>query len=308
MIKVENIIKSYNQKRIINDVSFELKPGRITGLLGPNGAGKTTLIRLINNITQAEKGIISFDEELLNEKHVSKIGYLPEERGLYKNMTVKQHALFIGQLRGLSKKDSLSRLSFWLEKWGVSDWQNKRIEELSKRMAQKIQFIITVLHDPEVLILDEPFSGFDPVNIDLVRKEILQLKKEGKTILLSTHNMKNVEEICDDVIMINHGEKVLEGSVFDLRYSNKEEKIRLTFEGNMIAFANSLWVGYELIEQTNIRENEFSVILKLRNGNKINDLLNTVIPEVKILHVEEVIPSMENIFLAQINQSIPAHE
>ena len=196
MLKIEAVSKSFYQKLALDEVSLTLKEGEIFGLLGPNGAGKTTLIRVINRIVSQDKGTVRFNNNLMNDKHLAQIGYLPEERGLYRTMTVFDHALFLGRLRGMTRNDVNTNFKYWIEKFNIGDWRTKRIEELSKGMAQKVQFICTVLHQPQLLILDEPFSGFDPINVELIQQELITMKAEGKTILLSSHNMKSVEEIC----------------------------------------------------------------------------------------------------------------
>jgi ABC-2 type transport system ATP-binding protein len=278
-----------------------LEKGEILGLLGPNGAGKTTLMRIINQIISADKGYVSYGGNLIKEKHLLNIGYLPEERGLYQSMSVEKQILFLGKLRGLSKTEAKNQMEYWLKRFGIQAWRKKRIEELSKGMAQKVQFICTVLHEPDVLILDEPFSGFDPINIELIRKELLNFKKKGKSIIISTHNMNNVEEICDRAILINEGEMILEGTVPELRQQFKEGLYKISFTGNMISFANSLWAGYEIVDKEVHSEETFTVYLKMRQGNKINDLLNAVIDQVSITGIEEVLPSMENVFVKSIN-------
>ena len=302
MIEIDGVYKSFYKKRVLEDVSFKIKKGEITGLLGPNGAGKTTLIRIINKIITQDKGYVSFDGKLMTSEHLKFIGYLPEERGLYRSMTVEDHATFLGRLRGMTASDVKTNLDFWLNRFEINDWRKKRIEELSKGMAQKIQFLCTVLHDPEVLILDEPFSGFDPINIELIRSELIRLKKKDKTIILSTHNMKSVEEICDRAILIHEGKKVLEGKVLDLRTAQKEGLFAVTFKGNMIAFANALWIGYEIIKKEVHADDLFTVYLKMREKNEFNDLLNTIIPHVKITSAYEVLPSMEKVFMKEINK------
>ncbi|PKR82317.1 ABC transporter ATP-binding protein [Brumimicrobium salinarum] len=301
MITVENISKYYQRQTILHDVSFSLNEGEILGLLGPNGAGKTTLMRIINQIVVADKGHITFEGNLMQEKHLLEIGYLPEERGLYQSMSVEHQISYIGRLRGMSKTDTKSQLNYWLEKFGIQAWRKLRIEELSKGMAQKVQFICAVLHEPKVLILDEPFSGFDPINIELIRQELLEFKKKGHAIIISTHNMNSVEEICDRAILINEGHKLLEGNVHEIRENHKEGIYKISFTGNMIAFANALWAGYEIIDKEIHGDDDFSVYLKMRQGNEINDLLNAVINEVKITGVETVMPSMEKVFVKTIN-------
>lgn len=300
MLELDGIYKSYFRQRVLEDVSFSIPAGQIVGLLGPNGAGKTTLIRIINQIIEPDKGHLSFQGKMMTSEHLKQIGYLPEERGLYKTMTVEAHALFLGQLRGIPKKDVEKQLTYWLEKFGIESWRKKRIEELSKGMAQKVQFICTVLHDPDLLILDEPFSGFDPINVELIREELKAFRAKGKTIILSTHNMKSVEEICDRALLIHEGKKIMEGEVMELRNAHKEGLFSITFSGNMIAFATSLWAGYEIISKEVHNDTTFTVHLKMRGENEFNDLLSTVIPAVNIISAQEVLPSMEDVFMKRI--------
>ena len=309
MLEIEEIHKSYFQHKVLRDISFSVKAGKIVGLLGPNGAGKTTLIRIINQIIAPDRGFISFNNKLLNLDHLKSIGYLPEERGLYKRMTIESQAYFFGQLRGMDKRAIRFQLNKWLDQFNIQDWRKKRIEELSKGMAQKIQFIFSVLHEPDLLILDEPFSGFDPVNADLIRKELITMKEKGVTILLSTHNMKSVEELCDEVILIDKGEKVLEGSLELIKNQHKKGIYAITFTGNMIAFATALWSGYEIVSKEIIDDNTFRVLLKMRGENELNDLLATLIPNMKIISAYEVLPSMEEIFIELTNiQKEPLNE
>lgn len=300
MIEVENIFKYFERKSILHDISFSLKEGEILGLLGPNGAGKTTLMRIINRIITQDKGHVLFDGNLFKEKHLEEIGYLPEERGLYQTMTVEKHMLYLARLRGLSNIDAKYQINHWLDKFDIQAWRTKRIEELSKGMAQKVQFVCTVLHNPKILILDEPFSGFDPINIELIRKELLSLKEKGHSIIISTHNMNSVEEICDRVVLMNKGEKLLEGNVQDLRAQNKEDLYKISFQGNMLGFTNALWTGFEIVEKEAHGDDKYSVYLKMRNDNELNNLLATVIDHVKISDVETVLPSMEKVFVNTI--------
>lgn len=300
MIKLEGVSKSFKQKIAVDDVSFSIEKGKILGLLGPNGAGKTTLIRMINRILFPDKGTILFDGQLLNQKHLQKIGYLPEERGLYKTMTVWEHVQFIGSLRGMSSQDIKGNYAFWEEKFAVGTWRNKRIEELSKGMAQKIQFICTVIHQPEVVILDEPMSGFDPVNIELIQQEISRMKNEGAAVMLSSHNMKSVEELCENVVLINNSKKILEGNVNALRNERSEGVYAVRFQGNMIAFVNSLWAGFELVGKEDISANTFVAYVKMRNESTFDDLLKTLIGEVKIEAAWKVLTSMQDIFIQEV--------
>ena len=297
MLQISDISKSFNGKRALDQVNLEVKAGTILGLLGPNGAGKTTLLRILNKIIVPDEGAIMWKGNLLRESDLSKIGYLPEERGLYRNMTVAEHAKFFGQLKDVSKSDINARLDYWLKKMDIESWKNKRVEELSKGMAQKVQFICTVIHQPELLILDEPFSGFDPVNVELIRAEIKTMKENGTTVIFSTHNMKNVEEICDDAVLIHQSKVVLQGSVQEIRESRKEGIYAVQFRGNMIAFANALWAGYEIVISSNIAGDLNEVHVKMRQDNNFEDLLKTLMGQVQIVAAWELSPSMHDIFI-----------
>ncbi|MCE2682187.1 MAG: ABC transporter ATP-binding protein [Flavobacteriia bacterium] len=297
MLEVQHISKSFFRKTALEDVSMTVREGEIFGLLGPNGAGKTTLIRVINRIIEADRGVVRINGDLMTQKHLSMVGYLPEERGLYKSMTVEDHALFLGQLRGIAKRDVKMQLDHWLEKFAIGDWRRKRIEELSKGMAQKVQFICTVLHEPKILILDEPLSGFDPVNVELIKQEIVEMRAKGKMIILSTHNMKSVEEICDRVALIDHSKKILEGTVSDIRESRKTGEIAIKFSGSMIAFVNALWTNFELVDKEILGEDRFVARLKTRGETNFDDLLRAMMGQVRIEAVWEVLPSMQDIFI-----------
>jgi ABC-2 type transport system ATP-binding protein len=297
MLEISNISKSFYKKTALDNVSLNIESGEIYGLLGPNGAGKTTLIRIINKIIEPDYGYIKFKGDVLSQKHLAEIGYLPEERGLYKNMTVENHALFLGQLRGLSKYDVKIKLNYWLEKFNIEDWRKKRIEELSKGMAQKVQFICTVLHEPKLLILDEPFSGFDPINIQLIRQELIEMKAKGKTIILSSHNMESVEEICDRVALINSSKKIIEGKISAIKEDRKTNEYAVKFRGSMIAFVNALWTGFEITDKEVLGDDTFVVHLKMRGNNRFDDLLKVIIGQVQIEAVWEVLPSMQQIFI-----------
>lgn len=298
MLKVENISKSFFRKQALDNVSLEVNKGELFGLLGPNGAGKTTLIRIINRIIEPDSGSVRINGDLMTRKHLENIGYMPEERGLYKSMTVEDHAVFLGRLRGLSGEDVKAKLNYWLERFEISDWKKKRIEELSKGMAQKVQFICTVLHEPDLLILDEPYSGFDPINTELIKNELIAMRNNGKTVILSTHNMKSVEEICDRVALIHHSKKLVEGRVSDLQAERKEGLYAIRFRGNMIAFATALWAGFEVVDTSNPSDNLFVVKVKLRGENTFDDLLNVLIGHIQIEAAWEVLPSMQDIFIS----------
>lgn len=301
ILEANNIVKQYANHTALNDVSIKVPKGKIFGLLGPNGAGKTSLIRIINQITAPDSGTILFNGEKLNTSHIERIGYLPEERGLYKKMKVGEQALYLTQLKGLSKKDALIKLKYWFERFEIQAWWDKKIEELSKGMAQKVQFIVTILHEPELLILDEPFSGFDPVNADIIKQEILALKEKGTTIIFSTHNMGSVEELCDNIALINKSKCILSGSVKDIKNTYRTNTYKIGFKGNMISFTNTLWAGAELINHTK-HEDIIEAEVKLLHNNTLNDLLKAILPYVEIHSVEELIPSMNDIFIQKVNQ------
>ena len=300
MLEVKNISKSFYRNAALTDVSLQVQQGEILGLLGPNGAGKTTLIRVINRIVQQDSGSVRFEGNLMTEKDLQHIGYLPEERGLYKNMTVQAHAMFLARLRGLSKKDAQTKIDYWFDRFEINEWRKKRIEELSKGMAQKVQFICTVLHEPKLLILDEPFSGFDPINIALIKKELLLMKTAGKTIILSSHNMRSVEEICDRVVLIHASRKIAEGKVTELQEERKEGLYTVRFRGSMIAFVNALWTGFEVMDKTILGDDRFEVHLKMRGESSFDDLLNVLIGQVKMEAAWEVLPSMQDVFIALV--------
>lgn len=299
ILKAEKIVKQYTNHRALDEVSLEVPKGKIYGLLGPNGAGKTSMIRIINQITAPDQGEIFFDGEPLKERHIESIGYLPEERGLYKKMEVGEQALYLAQLKGMKKSVAKKKLGEWFEKFDLSSWWNKKVEELSKGMAQKVQFIVTVLHEPKLLILDEPFSGFDPINANLVKEEILRLKESGTSIILSTHNMGSVEEICEHIALINRSKKILDGEVSKIQQEFKEGIYQLKFRGNMIAFTNALWTNCKLLDH---KEAEGYNIARVKmNGDKSpNELLKSVVGEVEVFGLQEEIPSMNEIFIRQV--------
>ena len=301
MLEIQQITKRFQRKAALDEVSLSLKGGEVFGLLGPNGAGKTTLIRIINRILEADAGTVRFKGDLLQQKHLAHIGYLPEERGLYKNMTVEAHAYFLGALRGMSKPDVKQAVNYWLDRFDIQSWRKKRIEELSKGMAQKVQFICAVLHEPELLILDEPFSGFDPVNVELIKQEIIEMKAKGKTILISTHNMQSVEEICDRVALIHQSKKIMEGRVSELQDAAKNGEYAVKFRGSMIGFVNALWTGFELIDKEILGDDRFIARVKMRGDNQFEDLLQVLLGQVKIEAAWEVLPSMQELFINAVS-------
>ncbi|RRQ45734.1 ABC transporter ATP-binding protein [Chryseobacterium sp. SC28] len=296
MLKAENITKTYNagKKIALQDFSLEVPTASIYGLLGPNGAGKTSFIRIINQITQADEGKVWIDGKELNPEHIRNIGYMPEERGLYKNMTVGDQLLYFGELKGMSRAEALSQAKFWFEQLNIDQWWKKKLSELSKGMAQKIQFVVTVLHRPKLLILDEPFSGFDPVNANLIKDQIIRLKNEGTTIILSTHRMESVEEMCDFVALINHSKKVLDGKVFDVREQFKENVFSVVLSDTNAEKLEELARKYQ-IENMTTANGLFQ--FELKNPENQNILLQDLLEAGTIRTFNEKIPSMNEVFI-----------
>ncbi|WP_332028720.1 ABC transporter ATP-binding protein [Kaistella sp.] len=300
MLKAEHVTKTYNagKKLALEDFSINVPEASIYGLLGPNGAGKTTFIRIINQITQADSGEVFINNEKLNPNHIRQIGYMPEERGLYKNMSVGDQILYFGELKGMSKNDALNQAKYWFEQLEIDQWWKKKLSELSKGMAQKIQFVVTVLHRPKLLILDEPFSGFDPVNANLIKDQILNLKNNGTTIILSTHRMESVEEMCDYVALIDHAKKLLDGKVFDVREQFKKNIFGVTLADiNNDAF-EQFRNRYQIQEYAT--ENEL-VSFDLKNDNDQHLILNELMKVGKIRSFDEKIPSMNEVFINAVS-------
>ena len=300
IFEAKNIVKEYSGHLALDNVSIKVPKQSIFGLLGPNGAGKTSLIRIINQITAPDSGEILIDGKPLQREHVSQIGYLPEERGLYKKMKIGEQAVYLAQLKGMPKKQAKQELMLWFKKFEIDTWWSKKVEELSKGMAQKIQFITTVIHRPKLLILDEPFSGFDPINTNLVKEEIMKLRDEGATIILSTHNMGSVEEICDNIALINNSKKILGGKVNDVKEQFSEEKYIIEFKGTGVAFANAIWGGWEMVNNEQLGKNHAKATIKLTGGTQLNDFLKGIINAVEIESVNKVIPSMNEIFIRAV--------
>ncbi|MFD1552430.1 ABC transporter ATP-binding protein [Putridiphycobacter roseus] len=303
MLRIENIVKQYANHKALDDVSLSTQKGEIFGLLGPNGAGKTSLIRIINQITAPDSGNVLIEGKPIQREDITKIGYLPEERGLYKKMKVGEQALYFARLKGMSKNEAKVKLKEWFERFEIAAWYDKKIEELSKGMAQKIQFISTVLHNPPLLILDEPFSGFDPINTELVKAEILRLKANGTSIMLSTHNMNSVEEICDSIVLLNKSKVVLNGSLSAVKNQFRSNIYEVKFKGVMMAFANALWAGFNLVDSTQIDDNTAIAHVQLKNNNSVNDLLKAILPAVEIISIQEIEPTMNDIFIKAIQQT-----
>lgn len=299
-IDVKNVEKNFDTFRVLKDINLKIESGKVFGLLGPNGAGKTTLIRILNHITAPDSGEVLFDGMPLRQKDTENIGYLPEERGLYKQMKVGEQAIFLAQLKGMSEKEAVARLHQWFKKFQIDDWWDKKVEELSKGMQQKIQFIVTVVHQPKLLIFDEPFSGFDPVNAELLKKEILELKKNGATIVFSTHNMSSVEELCDDIALINHGEVILSGSVRDIKQQFKENIFEVVLSTQKeISDKNDV---FEIIQQKTNQFNETTLLLKKDDKISANELINNILAEGNIISFNEKLPSMNEIFINQVQK------
>lgn len=302
LLTVSNVSKHYAGHTALDDVSLEVNEGRIYGLLGPNGAGKTTLIRIINHITAPDSGNVIFDGHQLTQNDVVNIGYLPEERGLYKKMKVGDQALFFARLKGLSKSDATIRLKEWFERLEISDWWNKKVEELSKGMAQKVQFIVTVLHRPKLLIFDEPFSGFDPINANILKREILRLRNEGATVIFSTHNMSSVETLCDDITLINNSKNILTGNVDDIRTRLGQNRYKITFEGDTNNLLAAL--GDNLLDHTVdiLSDRETAITLKVTPEFSRRDLLRAATEAVEITSFGSALPSMDEIFISTVQQ------
>ncbi|MFT6149489.1 MAG: ABC-2 type transport system ATP-binding protein [Saprospiraceae bacterium] len=301
VLELNNVVKTYQKHIAVNDVSFNVPKGSIFGLLGPNGAGKTSLIRIITMITRADSGSIMLDGEKLNSRHPSQIGYMPEERGLYKKMKVGEHLLYLAQLKGLSYKDAKKQINHWFEKFEITDWWNKRIEELSKGMQQKIQFIATVVHQPKLLILDEPFSGLDPINTNLIKDEIAELNRKGTSIIFSTHRMEQVEQICQEIVLINQGKNVLQGDVHSIKQSFKEHLFEINYSGIL---PEALQAEDDANENYSIIKNEENrLTIKVAHDKASNSLLNFLMKNgVYINGFNEILPSLNEIFIKQIGE------
>ncbi|MDA0713680.1 MAG: ATP-binding cassette domain-containing protein [Bacteroidetes bacterium] len=302
-LRAEHIHKRYRDHRALDDVSIQVPERSIFGLLGPNGAGKTSLIRIINQITGPDEGRVLINGRPITREDIAIIGYLPEERGLYKKMKVGEQAIYLARLKGMSKSEARKKLRIWFDRFGILEWWSKPIEDLSKGMAQKVQFITTVLHEPELLILDEPFSGFDPINAELIKSEILRLRDEGATVMLSTHNMGSVEEICDDMALINKGKVILEGKVKEVKDRFKEEVYDVFFTGEVLGFTNALWTGFELLTKETTSDKMTKARVRMLDGNHVNELMEAIMPHVKVNEVKEVIPSMNDIFIKVVTNS-----
>ena len=302
ILRFEDVLKTYGDYAAVNRVSFEIPKGVIFGMLGPNGAGKTSLIRIITSITKADSGKIWLDGEMLNNRHPEQIGYMPEERGLYKKMKVGEQLTYLARLKGLSPADTRKELKYWFERFEIKDWWNKKIEELSKGMQQKVQFIATVLHRPKLLILDEPFSGLDPINTNLIKDEIRQLNKNGTSIIFSTHRMESVEEMCEHIVLINKGKNVLHGKVDQIKEQFKDHIFKIEFTGTLPAGLAATDAANDTFEIRNIADHELSV--KIHEGGDSNEILRYLIQKgVHIHSFNEILPTINEIFIKRVGES-----
>lgn len=301
-LEAQHIVKRYANHLALDDVNISIPENSIFGLLGPNGAGKTTFIRIINQITGPDEGTILFNGQPLQSKHITQIGYLPEERGLYKKMKVGEQALYLAQLKGMSRLDALKKLKYWFEKFEISMWWDKKVEELSKGMQQKIQFIVTILHQPSLLILDEPFSGFDPINTKQIKEEILNLKKEGATIIFSTHNMGSVEELCDHITLINKGKSILSGEVTEIRREYRDNPALLEYSNASTPIQSLLPPQYIVHERS--QTNGYSTLrIDMPKDAPLNELIQLVSPHCQIHSCSEILPGMDEVFIRVVDQN-----
>jgi len=299
VLEIQSVSKSYSNHLALDDVSLAVPEGKIFGLLGPNGAGKTSLIRIINQITMPDKGQVLFKGQKLNSEHISQIGYLPEERGLYKKMKVGEQALYLAQLKGLTEKEAKIALRKWFERFEITPWWNKKVEELSKGMAQKIQFITTVLHQPKLLIFDEPFSGFDPINASIIKDEILRLKNQGTSIIFSTHRMESVEELCDHIALIDQSKKILDGQLNEIREQYKQQIYQIDFASTELSFLNSLPEHLKLIKSSN-NQAEIQIV----DQSSASELIRFLLDQSDLKGFEEKIPTVNEIFIRTVKENL----
>lgn len=300
-IQVINVSKSFDKQKVLDNVSLDVPEQSIYGLLGPNGAGKTTLIRIINLISMPDEGQVLLNGKPITQKDIIKIGYLPEERGLYKKMKVGEQALYLAQLKGVPAAEARKKLKFWFEKYEIGSWWNKKVEELSKGMQQKVQFIVTILHDPKLLIFDEPFSGFDPINVNLLKDEILNLRNQGATIIFSTHNMASVEELCDEIALINKGKKILSGELHDIKQQFKSHIFEVGYSSSAhLELNGGQFKKLNSKEKNGIRYDQIRI--PDGNGFSSNELLKVAVSQVEINSFREILPSLNEIFIQEVNK------
>lgn len=302
MLEIRNIIKQYANHRALDNVSMHIEKGSVFGLLGPNGAGKTSLIRIINQITAPDSGELYMDGERLNPAHIGRIGYLPEERGLYKKMEIGEQMCYLAQLKGLRRQEAVDRIKHWFEKMDMQTWWNKKVEDLSKGMQQKVQFVATVVHSPDLIILDEPFSGFDPVNTNIIKEEIQALNRNGATIIFSTHRMESVEELCDHIVLINKSKKILDGSVKAIRASYRTHTYRLEYIGGGAPITDV--DGLFAVKSHDTMEDRTALTIQVAEERTINDVLAYLIPLVELHELKEIIPSIHDIFVDQVTRKV----
>ena len=301
ILQVENVTKRYSAHTALSDVSLEVPQGSIYGLLGPNGAGKSTLIRVVNRITLPDEGRVLFKGKPITDEDIYRIGYLPEERGLYKKMKVGEQAIFFARLKGMSRREAIARLKEWFVRFGIEEWWNKTVEDLSKGMAQKVQFITTILHKPELLIFDEPFSGFDPINANLLKQGILRLRDEGATVIFSTHNMSSVEEICDHITLINKSRNILSGSTDEVRRRFGENVFELIYAPGESALEPALGSLAEVLEQGEVADTPYSSMrIRINEGVSVRECIGRANEAVELRSFKEVIPSMNDIFIRAV--------
>ena len=305
LLKIENITKRYSAHTALDDVSLSVPRGSIYGLLGPNGAGKTTLIRAINRITLPDAGRVIFDGHEITDQDIYQIGYLPEERGLYKKMKVGEQAIFFAQLKGLSRREAIARLKEWFVRMGIESWWNRKVEDLSKGMAQKVQFITTVLHEPKLLIFDEPFSGFDPINANSLKQEILRLRDKGATVIFSTHNMSSVEEICDHITLINKSRNILSGSVDEVRRRFGENVFEVTYSGQADTFEQAMQPVAEMLSSSAVADSPYTCSrIRIKDTASVRDSITAANEAVELRSFREVIPSMNDIFIRAVEGTL----
>jgi len=300
----KNVTKTFAQHKALDKVDINVPEGSIFGLLGPNGAGKTTFIRIVNRILAPDEGELIFMGKPMTPSDIFNIGYLPEERGLYKKMNIGEQALYLAQLKGLSHADALKKLRYWFEKFEITSWWNRKVEELSKGMQQKVQFIVTIIHEPKMLIFDEPFSGFDPINVNLLKEEIMELKKKGATIIFSTHNMASVEELCDHIALINNARKILDGNVWEIKQTFKTNTFEIQFTKFDDEIRSFLSPSFEVLTQTSTN-NHSLITIRIPVNATPNDLVMEMLPHVMIQSVNEIIPSMNDIFIRTVTSQNP---
>lgn len=300
MLSIQNITKQYAQQIALQNISFEVPEAKIFGLLGPNGAGKTSLIRIINQITAPDAGQVFFNNQKLNQSHISKIGYLPEERGLYKKMEIGEQMIYLARLKNLTRADAISKAKYWFTKLDMQGWWNKKLEDLSKGMQQKVQFVASVLHQPQLIILDEPFTGLDPLNAQIITNEILELNKQGATIIFSTHRMESVEALCKHIVLLNKAHKILDGNLKDIRNSYRNGNFNVVIDKPLplVSFND-----FDILENY-ILDEGFGYRIKISNGVNLNQIILKIIEYGTLISIQEIIPSINSIFIENVKQSI----